>query len=70
MTAAALRHARYVVTENPITLVAFSMLLLLLLLALLGPVLARLRPAQERHGEHPAPRRATGSGPTSSDGTC
>ena len=44
MTAAALRHARYVVTENPITLVAFSMLLLLLLLALLGPVLAPYDP--------------------------
>jgi peptide/nickel transport system permease protein len=42
--AAALRHARYVVTENPITLVAFSMLLLLLLLALLGPVLAPYDP--------------------------
>jgi peptide/nickel transport system permease protein len=33
-----------VVTENPITLVAFSMLLLLLLLALLGPVLAPYDP--------------------------
>jgi peptide/nickel transport system permease protein len=42
--AAALRHARYVVTENPITLAAFSMLLLLLLLALLGPVLAPYDP--------------------------
>jgi peptide/nickel transport system permease protein len=44
VTAAALRHARYVVTENPITLVAFSMLLLLLLLALLGPALAPYDP--------------------------
>ncbi len=44
MTAAALRHARYVVTENPITLVAFSMLLILLLLALLGPALAPYDP--------------------------
>ena len=44
MRAAALRHARYAVTENPITLVAFSMLLLLLLLALLGPVLAPYDP--------------------------
>ena len=44
MTAAAVRHARYVVTENPITLVAFSMLLLLLLLALLGPALAPYDP--------------------------
>jgi peptide/nickel transport system permease protein len=42
--AAALRHARYAVTENPITLVAFSMLLLLLFLALLGPVLAPYDP--------------------------
>jgi peptide/nickel transport system permease protein len=44
VAAAALRHARYVVTENPITLVAFSMLLLLLLLALLGPALAPYDP--------------------------
>ena len=44
MTAAALRHARYVVTENPITLVAFSMLVMLLLLALLGPALAPYDP--------------------------
>ena len=44
MTAAALRHARYVVTENPITLVAFSMLLALLVVALLGPALAPYDP--------------------------
>ena len=44
MTTAALRHARYVVTENPITLVAFSMLLGLLVLALLGPVVAPYDP--------------------------
>jgi len=60
VTAAALRHARYVVTENPITLVTFSMLLTLLLLALLGPALApydplmsdtanTLRPPSVRH---------------------
>jgi peptide/nickel transport system permease protein len=44
VTAAALRHARYVATENPITLVAFSMLLMLLFLALLGPALAPYDP--------------------------
>jgi peptide/nickel transport system permease protein len=44
VTTAALRHARYVVTENPITLVAFSMLLGLFFLALLGPVLAPYDP--------------------------
>ena len=44
MTAAALRHARYVVTENPITLVAFSMLVTLLFLALVGPALAPYDP--------------------------
>jgi peptide/nickel transport system permease protein len=60
VTTAALRHTRYVVTENPITLVAFSMLLGLLLLALLGPVFApydplksdtasTLRPPSVRH---------------------
>jgi len=37
VTAAALRHARHVVTENPTTLVAFAMLALLVLLAVLGP---------------------------------
>ena len=44
MTAAALRHARYVVTENPITLVAFSMLVTLLFLALFGSALAPYDP--------------------------
>ena len=44
MTAAALRHARYVVTENPLTLLAFSLLLLLLLLAAFGPTLAPFDP--------------------------
>jgi len=44
VTTAALRHARYVVTENPITLVAFSMLVTLLFLALVGPALAPYDP--------------------------
>jgi peptide/nickel transport system permease protein len=44
VTAAALRHARYVVTENPITLVAFSMLVTLLFLALFGSALAPYDP--------------------------
>jgi peptide/nickel transport system permease protein len=45
VTAAALRrHARYVVTENPITLIAFLMLLGLLLLAAFGPALAPYDP--------------------------
>ena len=50
MTAAALRHARYVVTENPITLVAFSMFLMLLLLALFGPALAPYNPLKSDTG--------------------
>lgn len=37
MTTAALRHTRYVVTENPVTFLAFGLLVLLLLLAALGP---------------------------------
>jgi peptide/nickel transport system permease protein len=37
---AALRHTRYVLAENPVTLVAFSGFTLLLLLALFGPLLA------------------------------
>jgi len=36
---AALRHMRYVVTENPVTLFAFALFTLLLLCALLGPAL-------------------------------
>ena len=44
MTAAALHHARYVVTENPITLIAFLLLFGLLLLAAFGPVLAPYDP--------------------------
>ncbi len=37
MTTAALRHTRYVVTENPVTFLAFGLLVLLLLLGALGP---------------------------------
>jgi peptide/nickel transport system permease protein len=37
MTTAALRHTRYVVTENPVTFLAFGLLVLLLLLAAFGP---------------------------------
>ena len=50
MTAATLRHARYVVTENPITLVAFAMFLTLLLLALLGPALVPYNPLKSDTG--------------------
>jgi peptide/nickel transport system permease protein len=41
---AALRHSRYVLAENPVTLVAFSGFSLLLLLALFGPLLAPYDP--------------------------
>jgi peptide/nickel transport system permease protein len=41
---AALRHFRYVLAENPVTLVAFSGFTLLLLLALFGPLLAPYDP--------------------------
>jgi peptide/nickel transport system permease protein len=50
VTAATLRHARYVVTENPITLVAFAMFLTLLLLALLGPALVPYNPLKSDTG--------------------
>ena len=50
MTAAGRRHARYVVTENPITLVAFAMFLTLLLLALLGPALVPYNPLKSDTG--------------------
>ena len=60
MTAATLRHARHVVTENPVTLGAFGLFLLLLLLAALGPSLVpydplksdtvnKLQPPSPRH---------------------
>jgi peptide/nickel transport system permease protein len=39
-----LRHARYVVGENPITLLAFGLLILMLLAALLGPSVAPYDP--------------------------
>ena len=39
-----LRHARYVVTENPVTLVAFVLLLGFVVLAVLGPVLVPYDP--------------------------
>jgi peptide/nickel transport system permease protein len=41
---AALRHTRYVLAENPVTLIAFCGFTLLLLLALLGPILAPYDP--------------------------
>ena len=44
MTAAALRHARHVVTENPVTLGAFVLFLLLLVLAAAGPALVPYDP--------------------------
>ena len=39
-----LRHARYVVGENPVTLLAFGLLVLIVLAALLGPVVAPYDP--------------------------
>jgi peptide/nickel transport system permease protein len=39
-----LRHARYVVSENPVTLLAFALLILMLLAALLGPAIAPYDP--------------------------
>ncbi|NBC31318.1 MAG: ABC transporter permease subunit [Alphaproteobacteria bacterium] len=44
MTAEALRHARYVVTENPVTLVAFTLFTLLVTAALFGPLLVPYDP--------------------------
>jgi peptide/nickel transport system permease protein len=44
MTTAALRHTRYVVTENPVTFLAFALLVLLLALAVLGPSVAPYDP--------------------------
>jgi peptide/nickel transport system permease protein len=41
---AALRHARYVVAENPVTFVAFGLFTAFVLLALLGPALAPYDP--------------------------
>ncbi len=40
----ALRHARYVLGENPVTAIAFALFLLLLLLAVFGPALAPYDP--------------------------
>ncbi|HKZ04900.1 MAG TPA: ABC transporter permease [Methylomirabilota bacterium] len=60
MTSATFRHVRHVVTENPVTLGAFVLFLLLLLLAVLGPALVpydplktdtvnKLQPPSARH---------------------
>jgi peptide/nickel transport system permease protein len=40
----AVRHARYVVTENPVTLLAFGLLVLIVLAALFGPWIAPYNP--------------------------
>ena len=40
----ALHHARYVLTENPVTLGAFVLLLAFVLLAVFGPFLAPYDP--------------------------
>jgi peptide/nickel transport system permease protein len=55
----ALRHARYVVTENPVTLAAFALLLVFVLLAILGPALAPYDPlASDAAHKLEAPSRA------------
>ena len=41
---ASLHHARYVITENPVTLFAFGLLVLIVLVALLGPWIAPYDP--------------------------
>jgi peptide/nickel transport system permease protein len=54
-----LRHARHVVTENPVTLAAFGLLLAFVLLAILGPTLAPYDPlASDAAHKLEAPSRA------------
>jgi peptide/nickel transport system permease protein len=54
-----LRHARYVLTENPVTLAAFALLLLFVLLGILGPALAPYDPlASDAAHKLEAPSRA------------
>src|SRR3546814_2150558 len=49
---ATLRHIRYVLTENPITLFAFSLFALLILCAVFGPWIAPYDPLTTRSEEH------------------
>jgi len=54
-----LRHARHVVTENPVTLVAFALLLGFVLLAIVGPALVPYDPlASDAAHKLEAPSRA------------
>jgi peptide/nickel transport system permease protein len=54
-----LRHARHVIGENPVTLVAFGLLLVLVLLAIAGPALAPYDPlASDAAHKLEAPSRA------------
>lgn len=50
MTATTLQHARYVLGENPLTVVAFSLFLLLVTVAILGPALAPFDPLASSAG--------------------
>ena len=54
-----LRHARHVVTENPVTLAAFALLLAFVLLAIVGPALVPYDPlASDAAHKLEAPSRA------------
>ena len=66
-----LRHARYVLSENPVTGLAFGLFALLLVAALFGPSIAPYDAAadQRRRGAASRRRRRTGSAPTSSAAT-
>ncbi len=68
---AGLRHARYVITENPVTLLAFGLLVLIVLVALLGPCdrALRSRSPPTPRGRSSRPRERTGSAPISSGAT-
>ena len=68
---AALRHARYVLGENPVTGFAFGLFLLIVLAALFGPYLVPYDPlASNTAAALKPPSRRTGSAPTSSAATC
>ena len=63
----ALRHARHVLTENPVTLGAFVLLLAFVLLALFGPTLAPYDPLASdavRKLEAPSRQHWFGTGPS------
>ena len=67
---ATLKHARYVIGENPVTGFAFGLFVLIVIAAVLGPYIVPYDPlASDTAAALKAPRARTGSAPISSAAT-